>query len=214
MDYNELLDGLYDQLKAYSGVHRKSVQPFTRDKILGHFPDYEHHFDHEIVRESLLEHVGCLPVIAAYLHPYMDKPVDLGKSLTMLAIHDIGELTVGDELTFLKERDQSSAEIDAALALLHPNYVNLYQEIEALETNEARFVKSVDKLGPDIYDYLCGEEYTAKRIGAQAGWLPEEAMRKVRAYKRPYMEWSEFLVTFHDHLFARFRCLTAAEVRG
>jgi hypothetical protein len=64
MDHDALLDGLLEQLRAHSSVHRKSIQPFTRLKIGKHFPDYQDDFDHEIIRESLLEHVGCLPVIA------------------------------------------------------------------------------------------------------------------------------------------------------
>jgi len=211
MDYDALLDGLLDQIRAYSSVHRKSIQPFTKIKIAKQFPDYHDDFDHEIILERLLEHVGCLPVIATYLHPYMDHAVDLGRSLVMIAIHDIGELTVGDELTFLKASDQGEEEFAAAMATLHDNYKALYSEMDILQSNEARFVKSIDKMAPDIFDYLCGEQYSIRRMERQAGWTSEAAMKNVRDKKRPYMEWSPFLVTLHDHLFYRFKSMIEEE---
>lgn len=204
MNHDKLLDGLLDQLRAYSSVHRKSIQPFTRTKIAKHFPDYREDFDDEIIRESLLEHVGCLPIIATYLHPYLDRSVDLGKSLVMIAIHNIGELAVGDELAFLKSSEQGDEEYAAAMALLHENYQELYKEADELRSNEARFVKSVDKMAPDLFDYLCGEAYSSRRMVIQAGWSLESAMKNVRARKRPFMEWSPFLLAIHDHLFTRF----------
>ena len=73
----------------------------------------------------MIEHVGCLPIIATFLHPYLDKPVDLGKVLTILAIHDIGEIKLGDELTFTKKSDQENIEFTTGLGLLHPNYQNI-----------------------------------------------------------------------------------------
>ncbi len=37
MEYNILIDGLLKQLKNYSSVHRKSIQPFTKGKISQRF---------------------------------------------------------------------------------------------------------------------------------------------------------------------------------
>ena len=125
----------------------------------------------------------------------------------MLSIRDIGELTVGDELTFTKVSEQSTFEYDAAMELLHDNYKELYREMHELKSNEAKFVKSIDKLAPDILDYLCGEEYCINRMVIQAGWKPEEALMNVRAKKRPFMEWSPFLANFHDKLFYRFKSI-------
>lgn len=207
MNYKKLLDDLLFQLEAYSSVYRKSTQPFIRSKISSHFPGYVSDFEHEIIRESLLEHVGSLPVIASYLHPYLDEAVDLGKSLTMMAIHDIGELIVGDQLTYAKSAEQGSGEFTAAMGLLHENYKSLYEEMDRLVTNEAKFVKSVDKLAPNLLDYICGEDYFIGRMTSQAGWPAKEAIMNVRKNKRPFMEWSKFLTAFHDELFLRFKSI-------
>lgn len=205
--HSELLDELITLLQGYGSLHRKSTQPFIHTKLSRLFPDYEFTFDDESIRETLLEHVGSLPIVATFLHPHLEKSVDLGRTLIMLAIHDIGELTVGDELVFLKEDTVKGSEREAAQALLHGSYAELYDELEAGQTYEARFALSVDKITPDIYDLLCGEEYTIRRLSAQASWKSEEVIRNIRARKRPYMEWSSFLTEFHDSLFSRFLSL-------
>jgi 5'-deoxynucleotidase YfbR-like HD superfamily hydrolase len=212
MNYDAHVDQVLEQLRGYAAVHRKSIQPFTRDKLLGHFPDYHLEFDHVVARESLLEHVGCLPILAAFIHPHLDQDVNLGHSLIMLSIHDIGELEVGDELTFLKAKDQSQSEYEAAQRLLHPNYRPIYDELDALTTNEAKFVKSVDKLAPDLFDYLCGEQFTIDRMVRQAGWAASEAIQNIRQHKRPFMEWSTYLTGIHDALWNRFESIAKKEV--
>lgn len=72
------------------------MQPYISAKIQKEFPEYQLNFDDEIVRETLSEYVGSLPIIATYIHPFLDHKVDLGKVLIILAIHDIGELRTGD----------------------------------------------------------------------------------------------------------------------
>lgn len=208
MEIDRLLDGLFDLLAKYGAVHRKNIQPFTKRKIVQQFPGYIPEYNDEVIRESLIEHVGCLPIIATYLHPHMDREVDLGRALTMLAIHDIGELVVGDRLTFHKSEDQAPDEYQAAIGLLHDDHIALYAEMDKLATNDALFVKSIDKMAPDIYDYLCGEQYTIDRLALQAGWSREEVIDNVRAKKRPYMLWSPFLTAVHDEIFTQFGTCT------
>lgn len=205
-NHSELLDNLIDQLSRYSSVLRKSTQPFTLSRIKNRFPNEIFGFDDELIRESLIEHVGCLPIIAVFLHPYLDIDVDLGKVLIILAIHDIGETVLGDELTFIKQAD--SHEYIEGKKLLHLNYHKLYQEeFEAL-TPEAKFAKSIDKFAPDILDLLCGENYSIKRVAKQANWQEHDVMQKIRDKKRPFMLWSAFMTNFHDQLFSRFETKT------
>lgn len=201
----QLVNELLAQVQAYNSVYRKSTQSNTLRQVQAKFPEYRVDYNDNIVRETLLEHVGHLPIIAVFLHPYLDKPVDLGKVLTMLAIHDIGELTTGDEITFSKISEQGGEEYDAALQTLHPSYHELYKEMDNFASSESKFVKSVDKMAPDIWDVVAGLDYTAKRLHAQAGWPLWECAQRLQAYKRPYMTWSPFLTEFHDELMRRFR---------
>jgi len=207
MDYSKILDDLIFIYQGYNKVYRKSTQPFIQANIQKHFPNYQFHHDDIIVRESLLEHTGSLPIIAVHLHPFMDQGVDLGKSLTMLAFHDIGELYVGDELTFTKSIDESKKEIEAALSLIHPSQHKIYLEMSQQQTNEAKFSKSLDKLAPDFLELLTDKDVVAKRLSEQANWKIVEVNAKVQEKKRPYMLWSKFLTGFHDYLFERRRQL-------
>jgi hypothetical protein len=206
----ELLDNLLDQLSKYSNVLRKSTQPFLLKRIQDYFPEYKNHFDDSVIRETLIEHTGSLPVIATFLHPYLDQKVDLGRVLTILAIHDIGETELGDELTFTKKIDQDNLEFDKGISLLHPNYHNIYKEEFDLLTLESKFAKSIDKIAPDILDFLCGEEYSVSRLVSQANWNKKEVVQNIRDRKRPFMLWSKFMTDFHDELFSRFETKTKA----
>ena len=54
----------------------------------------------------VMEHVGTLPILATYFHGHVTEPVNLGRVLELLAVHDIGEIVVGDESTFTKKEDR------------------------------------------------------------------------------------------------------------
>ena len=103
VDYKNILDGLVTQISKYNAVLRNNTQPFILKRLQTKFPTSVFDFNDEMIRESLLEHVGCLPIIACFLHPYLDKKVDLGRVLIMLTVHDIGEIETGDEMTFTKK---------------------------------------------------------------------------------------------------------------
>jgi 5'-deoxynucleotidase YfbR-like HD superfamily hydrolase len=206
--YSVLLEQLLDQLAKYSNVSRKSTQPFTLKRLREKYPNDSFDFDDLAIRETLIEHVGCLPIIAAFLHPYLDIEVDLGKVLIMLSVHDIGETELGDELTFTKTSNQDQTEFEKGLQLLHPNYHSIYKEESDLQTTESKFAKSIDKIAPDILDFLSGEEYTINRLSVQAGWDKSEVIQKIRDKKRLFMLWSEFMTGFHDELFSRFSTKT------
>lgn len=96
------------------------------ERLKAKFPTTKFDFDDNLIQESLIEHVGSLPIIAVFLHPYLEIDVDLGKVLTMLAIHDIGETVLGDELTFTKSNLSGDLEYIEGKKLLHQNYHKLY----------------------------------------------------------------------------------------
>jgi len=107
-------------------------------------------FDNPALVENLTEHVGHLPIIAAFFHPYLEHSgkIDLGRVLTMLAIHDIGETVVGDVYSFKKDEAHDAAEKEAALNLLHSTQKDIYLEFEEKGSLEAKYAHSVDKLAP------------------------------------------------------------------
>jgi len=185
--------------KGYSNEYRTSTQPFYLAQQ-NRYPTAAE-FDPEslLIREPLIEHVGSLPIIAALLYPHINDPeVDFGRALSMLAVHDIGELEVGDETTFTKGADVRDEERDAALRLLDDEGMRkLFEEAYAAKTKTAKFAKSVDKITPDILDALTPPEISIVRYKHFTGTSAAEIMPLIRKHKHPYMTWNPFLMEFH-----------------
>lgn len=202
--YSQILDQLIDVYSRYSHEYRATTQPYHLTILQGAQPAYIWDPDDLIVRESLLEHVGSLPIVASQLYPYIADPeVDLGHALALLSIHDIGELTTGDEITFTKQTGKVGNERAEALKLLHPSMHEMYLEVEERRTKTAMFAKAVDKIAPDILDYVTPVELTVKRYKHFAKREPREIVSTIREFKHPYMTWNPFMTGFHLELLGR-----------
>ncbi|HSW81389.1 MAG TPA: HD domain-containing protein, partial [Candidatus Saccharimonas sp.] len=117
--------------QKYSEELRATTQPYYLRKAINHVPNYNYRPEDPLIRETLMEHVGSLPMLAAAFYPHINNVnVDLGQALTMLAIHDIGELITGDEIIFTKKASAKNSEREAALSLLHKTYHAIYDDIE------------------------------------------------------------------------------------
>ncbi len=190
---HEILDNVEYLFEHYSLERRATTQPYLVQVIKESVPDYPIRPDDPLVRETLLEHVGSLPVIATALYPYIDDPeVDLGQALIMLAIHDIGELATGDEITFTKQKVTAQAEQEAALKLLPRQYHELYKDVESKSSKTAKFAKAIDKITPDILDYLTPVEVTVPRLKHFVGIDKDQIVDTIVQHKRPYMLWNRF----------------------
>jgi len=195
------LEFLYER---YSKELRFTTQPYYLAKVAGKVKAYKYQPEDELVRETLLEHVGSLPMMAAAFYPYLDDPaVDLGQALAMLAIHDIGELLTGDEMTFTKKPGSKAAEREAALKLLHPSYHELLSQIDALGTPTAKFAKAIDKINPDILDYLTPADITIWRYRYFCNVEQGGIIDLIVKHKRPYMLWNPFMTEFHKLLMSK-----------
>ena len=115
----------------------------------------------------------------------------------MLAIHDIGELVTGDEMTFTKKADSKAFEREAALKLLHTSYHELYEDAESQSSKSAKFAKAIDKITPDILDYLTPPEITIQRYKHFVGVEVDGIIDLIVKHKRPYVLWSPFMTEFH-----------------
>ena len=92
--------------------------------------------------ESVAAHSWGMAVLALWLAP---KELDLEKVLSLCLVHDLPEVKVGD----LTPHDDTSnkAELEhKAMSELAPQWLSLFEEYEAGETAEAKFVKQIDKL--------------------------------------------------------------------
>ena len=198
---SEILEQIEFLVRKYSLERRAMTQPYLLGVVQEKVDGYQYNPEDILVRETLLEHVGFLPILATALYPYIDdSDVDLGDALTMLAIHDIGELVVGDENVFTKKIEDKDAEYQAGLKLLHSYYHSMYEDIENKISKSAKFAKAIDKLAPDIIDYLTPAKITKQRLKHFANFEAEQIVDKIIEFKRPYMTWNPFMEEFHKHL--------------
>jgi putative hydrolases of HD superfamily len=127
--------------------------------------------------ENTAEHSWHLALFALVLAPYAEPPVDVGRVVTMLLVHDIVEIDAGD--TFIHdeaamagkaEREQLAARrlfglLPAADA---ERYEALWQEFEAGTTADARFAYAMDRLQPVLLNALSGgRSWREHAVGAE-----------------------------------------------
>lgn len=103
-------------------------------------------------RESVAEHSWRLTLMAFFLWDEFPA-LDMDKVLRMCLVHDLGECFTGDIPSFLKtaadtEREDTLLErwVRGLPAPYCTELTALYGEMDALETQEARLYKALDKL--------------------------------------------------------------------
>ena len=102
--------------------------------------------------ESVAEHCWCHALMAMLLEPQMPD-IDMNKVIKMCLIHDIGEAFTGDIPAFEKTSSHSKNEQNAVRSWIStlPTYQSqeftaLFDEMEKLESREAKLYKALDKL--------------------------------------------------------------------
>lgn len=103
-------------------------------------------------RESVAEHSWRIALMAYFVRDEFPE-ADMDKVIRMCLIHDLGEIFTGDIPTFLKtEADEKKEEalLQEWVGSLPAPYAEemrqLYQEMEAQETAEAKIYKAMDSL--------------------------------------------------------------------
>ncbi|HEU5187430.1 MAG TPA: HD domain-containing protein [Candidatus Saccharimonadales bacterium] len=198
----ELLKQLEFLFEKYSNEPRAMTQPYILQRVMDKVVGYKYHPDDILVRETLMEHVGSLPVFATAFYPHIqDDNVDLGRALIMIAIHDIGELITHDEMSFTKQDSAKDPEHEAALSLLDKSYHGLYEDVESQTSPTAKFAKAIDKITPDILEYFSPADITLRRYKHFLGLENiDEIIELIEKKKQPYMQWNPFMTTFHKLL--------------
>lgn len=102
--------------------------------------------------ESVAEHSWRLALMAFFMKDEFPA-LDMDKVIKMCLIHDLGECFTGDIPTFLKsasdEKKEDTALFDWVASLPAPyntELAALYTEMGALQTDEAKLYKALDKL--------------------------------------------------------------------
>lgn len=121
-------------------------------------------------RESVAEHSWRVALMAMLMADEFPE-LDIDKVIRMCLVHDIGEAVTGDIPTFLKtdaDRAVEGREVDALIGSLPEPWPRqlgaLFDEMEALETPEAKLYKALDRM----------EAIQSHNESAVETWLPLE----------------------------------------
>ncbi len=119
-------------------------------------------------QESVAEHCWQMALMAMLVHPELEQPVDLGRTLRMILTHDLVEALTGDVPFFdrSERKAQKPAREQAAIAEIRARLGepvggeihDLWQEFEAKQTPEAKFATALDHLEVQIQHNLAGME--------------------------------------------------------
>jgi putative hydrolase of HD superfamily len=116
---------------------------------------------HSERRENSAEHSWHLAIMAMVLTEHAAEPVDRGKVIEMVLVHDVVEIDAGDTFRYdtagqadKEERERRAA--DRLFALLPADQGarmrQLWDEFEARQTAEARFAAALDRLMPMLHN--------------------------------------------------------------
>lgn len=110
--------------------------------------------------ESVADHSWQLSLMVLLVYPYLDKKIDLLKTLKMALVHDLAEAEIGDiphgqtalnpklkqEKRLKEEKEIKKIRNMLKSDKLGQEIYDLWHEIEALETQEAKFIKALDSV--------------------------------------------------------------------
>ncbi len=107
--------------------------------------------------ENPAEHSWQIALFAMSLQPYAPREMDIHRVVSMLLVHDIGEIDAGDIFVFDGQaaEQQSERELSGVKRILMPLaeptrslLLELWNEFEAGHSVEARFAHAVDRAMP------------------------------------------------------------------
>ena len=142
-------------------------------------------------RENAAEHSWQIIVLAQIFYPYAKnkEKIDLLRVIKMLSIHDVVEIDAGDTFVYDEEAITGKYERELAAAerifgllpsSLSEEFLNLWKEFEAAETDDAIFACAVDRIMPFILNaHTSGKSW--KQVGiteSQARNIIEKAVKK------------------------------------
>jgi putative hydrolase of HD superfamily len=133
-------------------------------------------------QENDAEHSWHLAILVMILSEYSnDSSIDLLRTLKMVLIHDLVEIDAGDTFCYddqgrrgKVERERKAAQRIFSIlpTKMMQEYIDLWEEFEAMETTEAQFAAAVDRLQPLLLN-LYSEGYAWKKHGIKKSQVIE-----------------------------------------
>ena len=114
--------------------------------------------------ESVAEHIFGVQMLAIAMKSEYEYDIDIMKVVFMLAVHELGEIVIGDLTMFeISKEEKAKREKEAFHKILcglldGKEIENLFTEFDSHSTKEAMFAYQCDKLECDLQSKLYDEE--------------------------------------------------------
>lgn len=155
--------------------------------------------------ESIAEHIYGVQMLAIAMKSEYRYDIDLTKVIFMLAIHELGEIVIGDLTQFeIDKADKEKAE-HAAVHNILANLLDgeqieaLFLEFDAHETPEAKFAYQCDKLECDLQCKLYDEENCVDLADQADNKIMQDA--RVKKLLEAGDSWSEMWLKFSQQAY-------------
>ncbi|HDY7659387.1 TPA: HD domain-containing protein [Vibrio vulnificus] len=112
--------------------------------------------------ENSSEHSWHVALMALLMEEHANEPVDIGRVVKMLLLHDVVEIDAGDTFVYdaVASEQQAEKELAAAQRLFGmlpadqgEELLQLWLEFEAAQTADAKFGKALDRIIPMLLNY-------------------------------------------------------------
>jgi putative hydrolase of HD superfamily len=153
--------------------------------------------------ENSAEHSWHMALLAMTLAEHANEPLDVGKVIRMVLIHDIVEIDAGDTYIYDVQGDKAERERAAAdriFGLLPPDqaaqFRELWNEFERAATPEARFANALDRFIPQLHNY-----YTQGRSWKEHGITAERVLTRtveISQGSETLWQWTQTLIQQAD----------------
>ncbi len=116
--------------------------------------------------ENDAEHSYHMALCLLLLHRETDIPIDLGRALSLVLVHDLVEIYAGDTFAYdpvavagQEEREEAAAHrlfTEELPADTGAHFMELWREFEGKQTPESRLANSCDRLQAFLQNYITG----------------------------------------------------------
>lgn len=167
-------------------LFKEIILPFYHIRRYIPVPSGDRHMENDA------EHSWSLAFLACALAPRIDASLDVGLIAQFATVHDIVEVYAGDTTNFDDEHTKTKAAREAqALQTItsrfshFPWILTTLQRYELRDTDEAKFVYSLDKYIPTLFDYLDGGQYLRDEKITREQYIRQLSEHRKKAQAHP-----------------------------
>lgn len=160
--------------------------------------------------ESVTEHIFGVQMLAIAMKSEYEYDIDIMKVVFMLAVHELGEIVIGDLTMFeISKEEKAKREKEAVHKILcglldGKEIENLFKEFDSHSTKEAMFAYQCDKLECDLQSKLYDEEGCVDLNKQESNDLLEnELVKKLlseeKSWSRMWLRFGQTVYPYDDN---------------